>query len=153
MGDYRYRVVLYGVAVSTKTGDTSNDYVEIDETFEIDSDEPLEEEDIINDVLSRFESNNQKFIRKKSQLQSGIDRISKEDIFGIEEEQDDRQWLINRDLLDGKNKILVRDERGRFISPAATYREMKLNSFKDISESIPEYTTTHHTTSHHKRKR
>ena len=148
MGDYQYNVVLYGVAVSAFDSD---DYEEVDEAFEIDSDYPLSEEDIINQVLSRFEANNQKFIRKKSQFQSGIDRISSELKIGIEEEQDDYKWLKNRGLIE--KKVLVRDSRGRFISPAAKYREMKIDSFRDISESIPDFRTTKHNTSHHKRKR
>ena len=149
MGDYLYNVVLYGIAVDE---DDSDNYVEVDETLDIDSDVPLSEEDIINKVLSKFEAKKQKFIRKKKQFQSGIDRISSELVYGIEEEQDDRQWLKNRGLLgEGKNKILVRDKRGRFVSPAATYRKMKLDSFRDISESIPDYSLTKHNTSHHKR--
>lgn len=148
MGDYLYNVVLYGIAVDK---DDSDNYTEVDETIDIDSDIPLSEEDIINKVLSKFEAKKQKFIRRRGQFQSGIDRISSELVYGIEEEQDDRQWLKNRGLLEGKNKILVRDSRGRFVSPAATYRKMKLDSFRDISESIPDYTLTKHNTSHHKR--
>lgn len=138
MGDYQYRVVLYGIAVS-KTD--SHDYTEIDETFVIDSEDPLSEDEIIGRVLDQFESQNQRLTRYRWQADAGINRVDFEEVFGIEEEQSDYQWLKNRGIIN--KQPLARDSRGRFISNKELLRELKLNNMRTLDD-IPTFKTEKH---------
>lgn len=138
MGDYQYRVVIYGIAVS-KTD--SHDYTEIDETFVIDSEEPLSEDEIIGRVLDQFESQNQRLTRYRWQADAGINRVDFEEVFGIEEEQSDYQWLKNRGIID--KQPLARDSRGRFVSNKELLRELKLNNMQTLDD-IPTFKTEKH---------
>lgn len=138
MGDYQYRVVVYGIVVSK---DDSHDYTEIDETFVIDSEDPLSEDEIIGRVLDQFDSQNQRLTRYRWQAEAGIDRVSFEEVFGIEEEQSDYQWLKNRGIIN--KQPLARDSKGRFVSNKELLRELKLNNMQTLDD-IPTYSTEKH---------
>ena len=138
MGDYQYRVVIYGVAVS-KTD--SHDYTLIDETFTVDSDVPLSEEDIISSVLDQFERQNQRLTRYRWQADAGINRVDFEEVFGIEEEQSDYQWLKNRGII--SKQPIVRDSRGRFVSNKELLRNLKLDNMRTLDD-IPTFKTEKH---------
>lgn len=139
MGDYRYRVTVYGIAVDKKN--TAN-YTAIDQTYTIDSQSALDEEDIVNEVLSIFSKNGQKLIRTYDQAAAGIDRISSNLVFGIEEDKSDQQFLLNRGFK--KRDLLERDKRGRFVSNKEKMRRLRRETYTPLSEAIPKYTTEQH---------
>ena len=142
-----YEIVINGLLVDNTPsraqkrakkgkGGKGADYHFVDMTIYYTSDDDdLTEEDIVNMVLKEYESRGERFTRTKDQTRAGLDKIQL--VGSTVEESDDLEYLLDEGILDEEPEY-VRDERGRFTSKTDYYRELRLNSYKSLSDLLDE---------------
>ena len=112
------------------------DYHFVDMTIYYTSDDDdLTEEDIVNMVIKEYESRGERFTRTKDQTRAGLDKIQL--VGSTVEESDDLEYLLDEGILEEEPQY-VRDEHGRFASKTDYYRELRLNSYKSLSDLLDE---------------
>ena len=142
-----YEIVINGLLVDNTPsrakkrakkgkGAKGDDYHFVDMTIYYTSDDDnLTEEDIVNMVMKEYESRGERFTRTKDQTRAGLDKIQL--VGSTVEESDDLEYLLDEGILDEEPEY-VRDERGRFTSKTDYYRELRLNSYKSLSDLLDE---------------
>ena len=112
------------------------DYHFVDMTIYYTSDDDdLTEEDIVNMVIKEYESRGERFTRTKDQTRAGLDKIQL--VGSTVEESDDLEYLLDEGILEEEPQY-VRDKHGRFASKTDYYRELRLNSYKSLSDLLDE---------------
>lgn len=140
-----YQIVLNGVLVDNTPkraqkrakkgkGGKGADYDFVDKTiFYTSEDDDLTEEDIVNMIIDEYSQRGERFVRTVDQTRAGLDKIQL--VGSIVEEEDDLEYLLEEGILDEEPEY-VRDEHGRFASKSDYYRDLRLNSYKSLSELI-----------------
>ena len=111
------------------------DYDFVDLTIWYSDMDDIDEEIIVNRILSEYERRGLKLIRSTEQSRAGLDKIQL--VGSVVEEEDDLQYHLNEGILE-EEPAFVRDERGRFASKTDYYRELRLNSYKSLSDLLDE---------------